>query len=374
MTTEDVDCAVIGAGIVGLAAAAALARAGREVVVLEAAETPGTGITARNSEVVHGGLYYPPGSLKAALCVEGRRRLWTWCAERGVPHHKTGKLVVATHPEQEGELRALHDRAAANGVEGLCWLDGAEARAREPALHATAALESPETGIVDAHQLVLSVQAEAEDHGAVVVPASPVTGGTVTEAGPILHVGGETPVTLRCRCVVNAAGLDAPRVAAALDGLDPARVPVPRFAKGNYFGLTGRCPFTRLIYPVPEPGGLGIHLTLDLQGRARFGPDVAWVAAPGYGVDADRAGAFEAAVRAYWPDLPAGALEPAYAGVRPKIAGPGDPAADFRLDGPADHGVPGLVNLFGIESPGLTACLALADRVATIFEALPSKT
>ncbi len=359
----DVDTAVVGAGVVGLAAARALARRGREVVILEAADAIGTGISSRNSEVIHGGLYYEPGSRKAALCVKGRRLLYAYCAEHGIPHRRCGKLVVAAEAQRPA-LEALHARATANGVEGLALLDGAAARALEPEIACAAALWSPETGIVDSHQLMLSLLGEAEAAGAVLALNSPVPGGAVAQGGIVLDVGGAEPARLRCRAVVNAAGLGAVRLASALEGFPAASLPAFGLAKGNYFSLAGRCPFRHLIYPLPEPGGLGVHLTLDLGGQGRFGPDVEWVTTEDYAVDAGRAGRFAAAVRQWWPGLPADALQPAYAGIRPKLHGPGEPAADFLIQGPGAHGVAGLVNLFGIESPGLTASLAIAEAVA----------
>lgn len=358
------ECVVVGAGVVGLAVARALARAGREVVILEAGPAIGTGISSRNSEVIHAGLYYPTGSAKARLCVAGRRMLYDYCAGHGVPHRRCGKLVVAVDEAQRPALEALHARARANGVEDLRLLDGAEARALEPELTCVAALHSPVTGIVDSHQLMLSLLGEAEAAGAMLALNSPVRGGRATGEGILLDVGGEEPARLSCRMLVNAAGLGAVALAAGLEGFPAARRPAFRMAKGNYFSLAGRCPFHRLIYPLPEPGGLGVHLTLDLGGQGRFGPDVEWIEREDYDVDPARADRFADSIRRWWPGLPADALQPAYAGIRPKLHGPGEEAADFVIQGPAEHGVPGLVNLFGIESPGLTACLAIADAVA----------
>ena len=353
----DVECIVVGAGVVGLAIGRALARSGREVLVLEGDTGIGQGTSSRNSEVVHAGLYYTPGSMKARLCVAGRERLYAYCDARGVSYDRMGKLIVAT---SEAELPAL-DRvaaaAAANGVT-LTRLTAQEAQAMEPALHCVAALHSPRTGIVDSHALMLAYQGELEEAGGTVVCRAPVRGGTAS-GGYTLDVGGADPMTLTCRVLVNAAGLHAPALARAL-GL-PA--PPAFMAKGSYYSLQGRAPFRRLVYPVPEPGGLGVHLTLDLGGQARFGPDVEWVTAEDYDVDPRRADGFYAAIRRYWPGLPDGALTAGYAGIRPKITGPGEPAADFRIDGPASHGRGGLVQLFGIESPGLTASLAIGDYV-----------
>lgn len=363
MGVESIDCAVIGAGVVGLAAARALALAGREVVILEAAEGIGTGISSRSSEVVHAGLYYPPGSLKARLCREGRARLYAFCTERGVEHRRLGKLVVATDATELAALGGLCATAEANGVTDLTWLSGSEVRAREPALRCAAALLSPATGIVDSHGLMVALLAEAEGLGMTLALRSPVLGGRVADGGIVLEVGGGEPTEIFCRSVVNSAGLGALRLARALRGLSPAAVPRGYLCKGSYFTLARPAPFRHLVYPAPEQAGLGIHLTLDLGGQPRFGPDVEWVEAEDYRVDPARAGSFAAAVQRYWRELPAGALQPGYAGIRPKIAGPGEPAADFLVQGPGDHGVAGLVNLFGIESPGLTACLALADEV-----------
>jgi L-2-hydroxyglutarate oxidase LhgO len=364
---ERVDCVVVGAGVVGLAAAGALALAGREVLVLEAAEGIGTGISSRNSEVVHAGLYYPPGSLKARLCREGRDRLYAFCAERGVGHRRPGKLVVAADAGEVPALQRLQATAKANGVADVSWLSGAEARAREPELRCAAALLSPATGIVDSHGLMVALLAEAQTRGAVLALRSPALGGRVTDDGIVLDIGGAEPTRLLCRSVVNSAGLGALRLARSLRGFPPAAVPRGYLCKGSYFTLARRAPFRHLIYPAPEQAGLGIHLTVDLGGQPRFGPDVEWVEAEDYRVDPGRAEAFAAAVRRYWPDLPGEALQAGYAGIRPKIAGPGEPPADFLVQGPRDHGVAGLVNLFGIESPGLTACLALADEVAARF-------
>ena len=370
--TERVDAVVVGAGVVGLAAARALARAGHEVVVLERAEGIGTATSARNSEVIHAGLYYAPGSLKAALCVQGRQALYAWCAERGVAHRRCGKLVVAVDDAEGPALQALHAQAQANGVDDAVLIDADAARAIEPALRCVAALHSPSTGIVDSHGLMLSLQGDAEDAGAMLAFHSPVQRVAVVHGGFDIAVGGAEPMRLGARLLVNAAGLHAAALAAAVDGLDARHVPMPRGCRGRYFALAGRAPFSRLVYPMHNLAGLGIHFTLDLGGQGRFGPDVDWLPpgwqpgdpAADYAVDASRADAFAADVRRYWPALPDGALAPAYSGIRPKIVGPGEPAADFRLDGPAQHGVPGLVNLFGIESPGLTACLAIGARVA----------
>jgi len=366
---EHVDVVIVGAGVVGLAVARALALAGREVVLLEAADAIGTGTSSRNSEVIHAGLYYPPGSLKARLCVQGRERLYAYCATHGVEHRRCGKLIVATDATQEPALHALRQRAEACGVHDLQWLDAAQARALEPALRCTAALLSPSTGIVDSHGLMLSLQGEAEAHGAMLALKSPIHALRRVADGFELQVGGDTPMQLHARSVVNSAGLHAVQLAARFEGLPSMALPQPHWARGHYFACPGKPAFSRLIYPMPDEAGLGVHVTLDLGGQMRFGPDVQWIAlaeagAEDYRVAPERAEPFAEAIRRYWPALPDGALQPAYAGIRPKISGPGQPTADFMIHGPAEHGVAGLVNLFGIESPGLTASLAIADHVA----------
>ena len=366
---EQVECVVVGAGVVGLAIARALALAGREVIVLDAAEGIGTETSSRNSEVIHAGIYYPQGSLKARSCVEGKRMLYRYCSERGVPHRNCGKLIVATTQAEIPKLAAIRQAAALNGVDDLRVLTATEARALEPELACAAALLSPSTGIVDSHAFMLALQGDAENAGAVFVFHSPVLGGTAHDGRIDIAVGGAEPMALSCRLLVNSAGLHAPSLARRIEGLDAAHLPAAYFAKGNYFTLAGRSPFTRLIYPVPVPGGLGVHLTLDLGGQAKFGPDVEWSAEIDYTVDPRRADSFYAEVRKYWPGLKDGALQPGYVGVRPKISAPGAPAADFVVQGPETHGVAGLVNLFGIESPGLTAALALAELVDEIAAA-----
>jgi L-2-hydroxyglutarate oxidase LhgO len=366
---ETVDCVVIGAGVVGLAVARALALAGREVIVVEAAEGIGTETSSRNSEVIHAGIYYPKGSLMARSCVAGRRRLYAYCAEHGVPHRNCGKLIVATNAAESEKLTEIKGRAEANGVEGMRLLSAAEATAMEPNLHCTAALLSPATGIVDSHSYMLALQGDAEAHGAMLAFNSPLERGRVVDGGIEITVGGAEPMTLRCRTVINSGGLHAPALAHKITGMPSDRVPTAYYAKGNYFTLTGRSPFSRLIYPVPVPGGLGVHITVDLGGQAKFGPDVEWIDGIDYNVDPHRADKFYAAVRRYWPALQDGALQPGYAGIRPKIVPQGAPGQDFVVQGPADHGVPGLVNLFGIESPGLTSSLALADLVRDIANA-----
>jgi L-2-hydroxyglutarate oxidase LhgO len=357
------DAAVIGAGVIGLAVARALARAGREVVVLEAAGAIGTHASSRNSEVIHAGLYYPTGSLKAQLCVEGRRALYAYCAEKGVAHRRIGKLVVATSDAEIPTLESYAAQGAANGVDDLRIVDAEEARGLEPEVRCTRGLVSPSTGIIDSHGLLRALEGDARDRGAAIALASPVLGGDASGQGIRLHVGGRSPTTIRCRTVVNAAGLFAQDVARTTRGLAPASIPPSHYAKGHYFVLRGPSPFGRLVYPLAVAGGLGVHVTLDLGGQARFGPDVAWTTGVDYAFDEDRAPAFYAAIRRYWPALPDGALQPGYTGIRPKLGPAGSPAQDFVIQGPGVHGVPGLVNLYGIESPGLTACLAIADAV-----------
>ena len=366
---EQLDAVVVGAGVVGLAVARALALAGREVLVLDAAEGIGTETSSRNSEVIHAGIYYPAGSLIARTCVDGKRRLYDFCRDRGLPHNNCGKLIVATSEEEAGRLEGIRQRAAANGVTDLRLLTEAEARAMEPALRCTAALHSPSTGIIDSHAYMLALQGEAENAGAFFAFHAPVVGGRATADGIELRTGGPDPMALRCRLLVNSAGLHAVALARGIEGMPPALVPTAYYAKGNYFSLTGRAPFSRLIYPVPVPGGLGTHVTIDMQGQVRFGPDVEWVDRIDYAVDARRGEGFYAAIRRYWPDLPDGALAPGYSGIRPKTVPQGAPAQDFVIQGPDRHGVPGLINLFGIESPGLTASLALGGLVRDIARA-----
>jgi L-2-hydroxyglutarate oxidase LhgO len=365
---DELDCAVIGAGVVGLAVARALALAGREVVVLEAEGAIGTGTSSRNSEVIHAGIYYPQGSLKARLCVEGKEALYDYAAERGVPHQRCGKLIVATSPEQVAQLEVIRAKAAANGVSDLVLLTAQQAMAMEPQLHCVAALHSPSTGIVDSHALMLSLLGDLENAGGMLALKSPIARAECGRDAIVLVA--EDGTALRCNTVVNAAGLLAPELARRFEGLPPAAVPTAYFAKGSYFTLSGRAPFSRLVYPVPEPGGLGVHLTIDLGGQAKFGPDVQWVqSADDLVVDPARGNGFYAEVRKYWPALPDGALIPGYAGMRPKISGPDEPARDFMIDGPESHGVRGLVNLFGIESPGLTSSLAIGRHVERLLEA-----
>ncbi|HVV41607.1 MAG TPA: NAD(P)/FAD-dependent oxidoreductase [Nitrobacter sp.] len=365
---DRVECVVIGAGVVGLAIARRLAQANREVIVLEAAEGIGTGTSSRNSEVIHAGIYYPAGSLMAKFCVSGRAALYDYCRERGIPHRNCGKLIVATTPEETGKLQSIKAHAEANGVSDMRMLSGDAARALEPALACDAALLSPSTGILDSHAYMLSLQGEAESAGAAFAFHAPLLHGRVTPQGFEIEVGGAAPTTLACSLLVNAAGLGASAVARSIDGVPLERIPPAYLAKGNYFSCSVRAPFSRLIYPVPEAGGLGVHLTLDLAGQARFGPDVEWVDTLDYAVDPARGARFYPAIRRYWPGLPDNALIPAYSGIRPKIVPPAIAKQDFLIEGPRAHGVAGLINLFGIESPGLTSSLAIAEHVAALAQ------
>ena len=369
---DRVDTVVVGAGVVGLAIARTLALAGHEVVIVEAEGLVGSITSARNSEIIHAGLYAQADWLKTQLCIEGRRLLYPYCQSHGVAHRRCGKLVVATNAEQVGALEALARNAAANGVEGLNLIDGAAARALEPALRAEAALHSTITGLIDSHGFMLALLGEAEDHGAALALKSPLLSAQVVADGFELDIGGAEPMRLHARKLVNSAGLAASEVASRIDGLPSAHLRATHRCKGNYFALSGvRAPFSHLIYPMHDSAGLGVHLTLDLAGQGRFGPDTEWLADDGtidYSVDASRDETFYAAIRRYWPGLPYGCLQPDYSGVRPKLSRAGEPAQDFAIDGPRQHGVPGLVNLFGIESPGLTASLAIADRVRTALD------
>jgi L-2-hydroxyglutarate oxidase LhgO len=355
------DAGVVGAGLIGLAVARALAASGREVVILEAEDAIGTHTSSRNSEVVHAGIYYPQGSLKARMCVEGRERLYAYCDERGVPNRRCGKLIVATDAAQVEDLEGIRQRARDNGVTDVVPMSRGQARALEPELECVAALHSPSTGIVDSHALMRAYLGDAERAGAMLALKSPLERCVVRPGGIELHVTGAEPILTTQ--MVNSAGLRAPSLARHIEGYPAALAPPELYAKGNYYTLATHSPFSRLVYPVPEPGGLGVHVTLDLGGQARFGPDVEWVDRIDYAVDPGRAERFYDAIRRYWPALTDGALEPGYAGIRPKIADKDAPAADFVVQGPRTHSVPGLVNLFGIESPGLTASLPLADAV-----------
>jgi L-2-hydroxyglutarate oxidase LhgO len=370
---EEIECVVIGAGVVGLAIARRLAMAGREVIVLEAADAIGSETSSRNSEVIHAGIYYPTGSLKARSCVAGKHLLYAYCAEHGVPHRRCGKLIVATTEEQTATLEQIRARAEANGVHDLERLEPHEVVELEPEVRCTAALLSPSTGIIDSHALMLAYQGDAEDHGAMLAFNAPLMTGRAGDDGIELEIGGEGAMALKARIVVNSAGLHAPVVAARIQGLDPALIPKAYFAKGNYYTLSGARPFRHLVYPVPEQAGLGIHVTIDLGDQVRFGPDVEWVETIDYNVDPKRADGFYEAIRRYYPGLKDGAIEPGYAGIRPKIGPKGAPAADFIIQGPESHGVQGLINLFAIESPGLTSSLALAEEVERALERAMSR-
>jgi L-2-hydroxyglutarate oxidase LhgO len=366
---EKVECVVIGAGVIGLAVARRLARHGREVIVLEAAEAIGTVTSSRNSEVIHAGIYYRSGSLMARMCVNGKQALYRYCRDQGIPHRNCGKLIVATTPSETEKLASIRAHAEANGVADLQTLTGEAARALEPALRCEAALLSPSTGIIDSHAYMLALRGNAEDAGAAFAFHTPLLGARVRGDRIEIDAGGETPMSLECKLLVNAAGLGAPLVARSIDGMPVEKIPPAYLAKGNYFSCSTRAPFSHLIYPVPEPGGLGVHLTLDMAGQARFGPDVEWVDHIDYAVDPARAARFYPAIRRYWPALPDGALMPSYSGMRPKIVPQAVAVQDFLIQGPQDHGIDGLINLFGIESPGLTSSLAIADYVGELARA-----
>lgn len=367
--SDVIDCLIVGAGVIGLAIARELAQAGLTVIVAEQERAIGTGISARSSEVIHAGIYYPRGSLKARLCKEGNSRLYAYCRDRNVDHRRCGKLIVATTPSQLSALESLAAAAQENGI-ALQWLDGAAAKRLEPELQCAAALLSPTTGIVDTRQLMLALLADAEHAGATLALDTRITHAQRDRNSFALFIDGDTEPALRTRWLINSAGLGAIALAHCITPR-PMNIPPQYFAKGSYFALQGVSPFSRLIYPLPEPGGLGIHLTLDIGGQARFGPDVEWIAEPDYRVEWARADAFYAAIRRYWPPLRDGQLIPAYAGIRPKISAAAMPSADFRIDPPAHHGVPGLINLFGIESPGITSALALATHVRKLIETGP---
>jgi L-2-hydroxyglutarate oxidase LhgO len=364
---DSVEAVVIGAGVVGLAVARRLAMTGLEVVVLEAAEAIGTETSSRNSEVIHAGIYYPKDSWKAQFCVAGKKALYRYCETHGVEHRNCGKFIVATNKEQISELERLKRAATENGVPDLEWRTPAEVSVEEPAVFCVKALWSPSTGIIDSHGLMLSYQGDAEAAGAMIAFHAPVKSGVIKKDGVCLSVGGEAPTTLKAKFVINSAGLHAQRMASNIVGVPKETIPPCYYAKGNYYSLLGKAPFKRPIYPVPEKAGLGVHVTVDLGGQIRFGPDVEWIDGLNYDVDPARADAFYSAVRAYYPDLPDGAIQPGYSGIRPKLQAPGEAARDFMVQGPNEHGIPGLINLYGIESPGLTASLAIADRVALLL-------
>ena len=365
--SERVDCVVVGAGVIGLAIARSLARNGREVIVLESENDIGTGTSSRNSEVIHAGIYYQPGSLKARLCVEGKDVLYRYCAERGVEHNRLGKLIVASQEKDLGTLRNLQETAKTNGVQDMELLDKRAMQSLEPALAGVGALLSPSTGIIDSHGLMLAYQGEAEDFGMVIAFNSPFKSAIAQNGEFSIEVGGKDSFSLTSSVLINSAGLGAQNIAGGVAGLDPTEIPKRYLLKGSYFSLSGKSPFSRLIYPVPPDASLGVHLTLDLGGQAKFGPDQEWIDEVDYTMDPGRAESFYASVRQYYPDLPDGALVPAYSGIRPKVQAPGDPVADFVIKGPKDHGISGLVNLFGMESPGLTSSLAIGEYVLKIL-------
>jgi L-2-hydroxyglutarate oxidase LhgO len=362
---DSTDVVVIGAGVIGLTVARALALRGREVLIIEAAENFGTGISSRHSEVIHAGIYYPRGSLKAQLCVLGRTRLYDFCERFDVPHRRCGKLIVATSDDQVADLKAIHAVATGNGAK-LEWLDRSQALQKEPDIECVAALFSPATGIIDSHSYMLALLGDAERHGANIVYRSRVAAMWLESSSILLAINDDERPTLRARMVINCAGLHATQVAATIEGFPTEYIPRAHYARGHYFALAGRSDFRHLVYPIPEPGGLGVHLTLDLSGQARFGPDVEWIETLEYHVDIERSQRFYAAIRRFWPKLADGQLIPAYAGIRPKISGPGEPAEDFRIDGPGHHGIQSVINLFGIESPGLTSSLAIGEHVAEL--------
>lgn len=365
--TEKMDCAVVGAGVVGLAVARELAFAGREVIVLEAEDAIGTHTSSRNSEVIHAGLYYTPGSLKARFCVSGKRMLYDYCADRGVPHSSIGKIIVAGSEDEIATLKGYMAKSEVNGVRDLRWLSREELRQLEPAVECVAGFLSPTTGIVDSHALMLAYQGDAENSGAVVVFKSPILSGEVRSDGILLNVGGDEPMSILCKTVVNCGGLFAQDVARSIRGLPERSIPPQYFAKAHYYTLSGKPPFRRLVYPVASHAHLGVHVTVDLAGQVKFGPDVSWVDGVDYGFEHSREPLFYEAIRKYYPGLKDGQLQPGYTGIRPKVTGPKEPAGDFIIRGPADHGVAGLVNLYGIESPGLTASLAIAGHVLELL-------
>lgn len=368
---DKIDCAVIGAGVVGLAIARKLAMSGREVIVLEAEEHFGSHTSSRNSEVIHAGIYYPTGSLKARLCVSGRNALYRYCAEHDVNHRRIGKVIVACDQTELAGLEKYRMQAEQNGCDDLLMLSGDELARMEPEVRCVAGFLSPSTGIIDVHGLMLAYLGDAEAHGAALALASPVESGEAVPGGYLLRVGGAEPMELECRTLINSAGLHAQAVARSIADIPAETIPPTYYAIGHYFTFAGKAPFQRLIYPVARQDWLGVHVTLDLGGQVKFGPDFAWIDRIDYRFDdsADHEQAFYESIRRYYPGLKDGALQKGYTGIRPKIHGPKDPVPDFVIQGPADHGLPGLVNLYGIESPGLTSSLAIADHVAGLLEA-----
>jgi L-2-hydroxyglutarate oxidase LhgO len=365
---HSVDVVVVGAGVVGLAVARALALARHEVLVLEQHSRIGQETSSRNSGVIHSGIYYPTGSLKARLCVRGREILYSYCDARSIAYRRCGKIIVAT-AEQVPALQALQQKAIANGVDDLCWLTAEEVRALEPEVQCDAGLLSPSTGIIDVHELLLALQADLEDAEGLVVLRTRLDEARAEHDGIVLTVTSDGAHSeLRCRWLINCAGLSAVGLLNRVEGYPASRQRRAFFAKGNYFSCQGLRPFQRLVYPMPNTAGLGIHATLDLDGATRFGPDVEWVDDLDYRVDSDRERSFYDAIRAYWPTIPSGCLQPAYAGIRPKLVGPGVAPADFEIEGPAEHGICGLINLLGIESPGMTSSLAIGEYVASLID------
>jgi len=369
---ETIDCAVIGAGVVGLAIARRMALAGREVIVLESEPSIGNHTSSRNSEVIHAGIYYPTGSLRARMCLAGKHALYDYCAQRGVHHRRITKVIVATADDEIPTLRKYKEQAERNGVDDLRWLERDEVNALEPNVVAVAGVLSPSTGIIDSHGLMLAYQGDAENRGGTVVFESPVVGGEVTDQGIALAVGGRDPMRIRANTVVNAAGLTAPALSRSIKGVPPASIPAQHYCKGHYYVLSGKAPFSRLIYPVGSGLWHGVHVTLDLGGQVKFGPDLQWQDDLDYSFDESRAASFYQAIRHYYPALQDGALQPGYTGIRPKITREGEPAADFMIQGPREHGVAGMVNLYGIESPGLTSSMAIADYVADLLQVGPA--
>ncbi len=368
---DEVDCIVAGAGVVGLAIARQAAMQGLETLIIETNPMIGMETSSRNSEVIHAGIYYPPGSLKARFCLEGKARLYRYAEEKRIPHARCGKFIVATSATQVEKLEAIRDKATECGADDLALISGAEAMAREPALTCMAALVSPSTGIIDSHALMLSLQADAEEAGAAIAFNTGIISGSAANGRFTLRTRDRTTgeeYDVASRRFINAAGLSANKLASAIDGFDHATVPTLHMAKGNYFSAPTRNVFSRLIYPVPEDGGLGVHLTMDLGGNIRFGPDVEWTDAIRYEVDPGRSERFYDEIRRYWPGLPDGCLQPAYSGIRPKLSGPGQPAADFAIHGPQVHGIHGMVHLYGIESPGLTSSLSIAKHVMSLAD------
>lgn len=354
------DCVVVGAGVIGLAIARALAQDGRDVIIMEAKNAIGTETSSRNSEVIHAGIYYSQDSLKSRACVQGRQLLYDYCQSHGVPFRQSGKLIVASTEIQKQELKRLKQKALLNGVTDVVELSGAEAQALEPEIHCLEALFSPSSGIIDSHSLMLAYLGDAEASGAMLALNCPLKKAIYNGADFELHTD---QTKIKSNILINSAGLYATDVAKMIDGLAEDKIPRTYFAKGNYYSLNGRYSFKHLIYPIPEPGGLGIHITLDLAGQIRFGPDVEWVDSINYNVNPKRADAFYSAIRSYWPGLPEKSLNPSYSGIRPKLSGPDGSVNDFIIQGPKEHGIPGLINLFGIESPGLTSSLYLAEEV-----------